>query len=353
MMKGGPEVDRTSPPLPPRPTGACGEEKRDKKKGNSGKRKKNRRSQAREAEELLRVVTPPPPEPGTIDIDLVGDLHLDHLSLVEDLHLDHLSLVEDLHLHHLSLVEDLHLDGLAALMLDSPLPIIQPMKTLWSEQVEGEEETGEGNELLIFPTSKVVFKDDAEIIPVVHNTPSPELQRHPKPMKSRVRERQSWPLPAATNEHIKRARVVEPPVYRDSLLKFFSLGSGPFGPTTGVRAKKLSVDSLRCSGDWMGIEMVKFGPSVRRNIRYLGKKDLIRVQNSSTLVIIVENRPIEEVAIGNLKEPVDLAIFRHNVTGWEWCRCMSRTSDREVCLFDRGTPLSKFVRTQSWGQHMS
>jgi len=89
-------------------------------------------------------------------------------------------------------------------------------------------------------------------------------------MKSRVRAMQSWPLPTATNEHIKRARVVEPPVYRDSPLKFFSLGSGPFGSTAGVRAKKLSIDSLRCSGDWLGIEVVKFGPSVRRNIRYLG-----------------------------------------------------------------------------------
>jgi len=139
----------------------------------------------------------------------------------------------------------------------------------------------------------------------------------------------------------------------------------------------------------MGIEMVKFGPSSRRNIRFLGRKDLIRLQNRSTLIEIVEKRPIVEAAMGNLKEPVDLAIFRHNVTAWEWCRCMSRTSDREVCLFvpgipppprdpstgprpyslawqrERRSPLSPdrpfggfggeagFVRTQPWGQHMS
>jgi len=142
MMKRGPEVDHTSPPLPQRPTGACGEEKRDKKKGNSGKRKKNRRSQTQGAKELPREVTPPPPEPGTIVRDLV---------------------------------EDLNWDRLAALVLNTPLPIIQPMKTLWSEQVETEEE----NELLTFLTSKNVFSEDsAEMIPIVHNTPSPELQSY-------------------------------------------------------------------------------------------------------------------------------------------------------------------------------
>jgi len=353
MMKRGPEVDHASPPLPQRPMGARKKEKRDKRKGISSKGKRNRRSQTREAEELPREVTPPPPETGTIDMDLV---------------------------------EDLHWVGLAALTLDTPLPIIQPMKTLWSEQVEIEEE----NELLTSLTREDVFnKDSAEMIPIVHNTPSPELQRQPKPMKSRVRAMQSWPLPAATDKRIKRARVVEPPVYRDSPLKFFSLDSGPFGPTTGVRANKISVDSLRCSDDWISIEMVKFGPSVRPNIKFLGKRELILEQDSSTLVRLVERRPVVGVAVGDQKEPVSLAIFRHKVTGRSWCRCMSRTSDHEVCLFEPGSPppprdastgprpyslawlrerrsplspdqpfggfggKAGFVRTQPWGQHMS
>jgi len=320
----------------------------------SSKGKRNRRSQTREAEGLPREVKLPSPETGTIDINLV---------------------------------EDSHLDKLAAPKLDSPLSIIEPMKTLWSEQVED----GEENELLLaFPTGKDVFKkDSAEVISIVHNTPSPELQGHPGPMTGQVRERQSWPLPAATNVRVKRARVVEPPVDWNSPLKFYSPRIGPFGPTAGVRAEKLSVDSLRCSSDWMGIEMVKFGPSSRRNIRFLGRKDLIRLQNRSTLIEIVEKRPIVEAAMGNLKEPVDLAIFRHNVAAWEWCRCMSRTSNREVCLFvpnnpppprnpstgprpyslawqrERRSPQGPdrpfggfggeagFVRTQPWGQHMS
>jgi len=263
----------------------------------------------------------------------------------------------------------LNSEEMTNLTLYSPLPAVQPhTPPLWSEQVESEEE-----ELLDYLTSKDVFSQDPEPegrvelpaeepveqtmtqMGLVHNDLT--IPKHPKPCKQRVKEKSPWPFHAAGKRRRGRASTVDPPEYRISPMKFYYLA------TIGQKARKLSIANLCCPDEWLGIHMIKFGPCHRTHIRRLSQRDLIMVQNMSALYRLVESRPIVAAAVGRLKEPVNVAIFKHR-SGRFWCRCMSRVSDNEVCLFEPawdmlawlrglGSPMPPKGQFGSFGQHMS